>query len=442
MSTQGLLAGTAAIDITPALGVRLGGYPHAPRHNTGAHDALSASCLYLESGGTRLCLISADLLSLSRRYILQIRQRVQAACGIPAGNIMVCCTHSHSCPAVAGNMDIDSQLEATDADPGYAAEVVDKLAMLAVSACRTAFPAQLGFAKAPCGPAQGVGGNRRDSQNGPADPFVYTLAVKDLQGAVRCVAASYALHPTLLHADNTLCSADYPGYLRQALREGYPQAEVLFFLGAAGDQSSRYFRTGQTFEEAQRFGRTIAAAAKQAVDGADFAAEAALTLQSTPFCPALRSLAPLEEAEREMAEKRAVYDALVAQNAPYLDRQNAHLALFGAESRYGYAKAKADGLPLRLVEDELPAELCLLRAGDTALLLLPGEIFSGVALAVRRDTGADGLMVCTLANGYLPGYLYTPEELAHGGYEVDVSLLEVSNFDTIVNESVRLVTGR
>ena len=54
-------AGVAVADITPPLGVELGGYPYFERENTGAHDPLVASVLCLEEAGRRLILIATDL---------------------------------------------------------------------------------------------------------------------------------------------------------------------------------------------------------------------------------------------------------------------------------------------------------------------------------------------------------------------------------------------
>lgn len=49
-----LTAGTACYDMSPPEGVRLAGYPHFPRNNTGIHDPLFATCLYLSDGKTEI----------------------------------------------------------------------------------------------------------------------------------------------------------------------------------------------------------------------------------------------------------------------------------------------------------------------------------------------------------------------------------------------------
>jgi neutral ceramidase len=57
-----LTAGVSIIDISPAKGLELAGYPHCPRYNTGIHDPLYASCIYLDDGKIKLVMIAVDLL--------------------------------------------------------------------------------------------------------------------------------------------------------------------------------------------------------------------------------------------------------------------------------------------------------------------------------------------------------------------------------------------
>jgi hypothetical protein len=420
---QTLSAGTALMDITPPKGVELAGYPHFPRHNTGVHDPLYASCLYLESAETALAVVGLDLLFFSRKHVLEVRRALAEKTDLPPENILFCCSHSHSTPWAAGRLDREALLGGAGQDAAYLAEVKTKLVYLVAAAQRTAFPCQLGFGTAQCGPELGIGGNRRDP-HGPSDPLVYTLAVKDLRGVTRCLVVNYALHPTLLHEENTLCSADYPGFIRERLGELYPAAVTVFCLGPAGDQSSRYFRQGQSFEEARRFGRAIGGAAALAADGAAYAGNLPLRTRSTPFNPPLRTLPPYAEALARVEENRNRYEALRRQGAPYLEVQNANLALLGAEDILGYIELARRGEPLALAQEELPGEVAAFFLGDLALLGLPGEIFMGVAQDIRQRAASRKLLIATVTNGCLPGYLYSAQDAALGGYEVDTSLLD------------------
>ena len=432
-------AGAAQADITPPLGIRLGGYPHEPRHNTGANDPLTASCLYLENEENAILFIGLDLLSLSRAYILQLRKQIAKESGIPENNIMVSCSHSHSAPALAGGLDTESQAADHHATPEYIRFVLDAALSLADRAKSTAVPCEVGFGAAECGPAQGIGGNRRDPENGPSDPHVYALAARDLCGKVIGILVNYALHPTLLHAENTLCSADYPAYIRKRLQDVFPSAAMVFNLGAAGDQSSRYFRSGQTFAEAERFGNTMAEGVRRAILHAEFEESGEISVCSAPFTPALRTFPDPQIVRIELNEKRKMLQRAIDENAGYLTRQNAELAVFGAEGRLAYSESVAENREIRVKEDELPSEICHAKIGQANILFLPGEIFMGVAKRIREKSGLRELIITTMSNGYLPGYMFTENDVDDGGYEVDVSMLDASAASQAADVSLKLI---
>ena len=420
---QQLCAGLASIDITPPAGMELAGYPHYPRHNTGAHDPLMATCLFLTDGKTSAMAIGLDLLFFSKKYVASVRRRIEAATGIPGKNVMFCCSHTHSGPWTSGRLDLESLLSGVRQDSAYIEELCDKITFAAISAYRTAFFCEIGFAKEPCGHEQGIGGNRRDPVGGPCDPNVYVLSVRDMTGTVRGLLVNYAVHPTLLHADNTLCSADYPGYIRACLRENFPHATMVFGIGAIGDQSSRYFRNGQTFGEAKRFGYTIGNAVKNAVQRTVYSKNAAISVRSATVDLKLRKLPSKSDAERRLCEKKAEYEALVARQASYIEIQNANVALLGAEDILGYVLMQEQNRPLELVADELPAEVSLFTVGDIHIANFPGEMFMGIAHMIRQCANVENLIINNITNGCLPGYVYTKEDEALGGYEVDTSLL-------------------
>jgi len=435
-------AGVAITDVTPARGVELGGYPHFPRHNTGANDPLYASCLYLECGGEAAAVVGVDSLFISRLHVEEIRKTINEKTGIKRENINVCCSHSHSSPNCAGRLDRESLLNGDGQDAGYVSELKEKITQTVISATRTAFKCSVGYGAAFCGPEVMIGGNRRDPEKGHSDPTVRVLSVRDAKGGVRCVLSCYSVHPTILHEDSTVCSADYPGYIRERLRELYPRAVSVFTLGCAGDQSSRYFRRGQSFDEAERFGRTIADAAALAANSAEYKDSFGITVKSAAFEPKLRTLPPYEAALAKMERKRALYEKAKDGGAPYLEVQNANLALLGAEDLLGYAEVMARGESLSLDVDEKPYEVTLAGFGDTSMLFLPGEVFMGVAKRIRERSLRKNLIIATVSNGCLPGYLYTKEDEAYGGYEVDTSLLDPSAADAITEAALYLINEK
>ena len=120
-----LKAGTCLIDVTPPQGLELAGYPHYPRYNEGAHDPLYAAAMYLNNGECEIAMVTIDILFFSKKHVAEVRRRVNAACGIPAENIMISCSHTHSGPWAAGRLDIES-LEAGLPQPHEYVEELDQ----------------------------------------------------------------------------------------------------------------------------------------------------------------------------------------------------------------------------------------------------------------------------------------------------------------------------
>ena len=93
-----LLAGCAIRDISPTSPAFLTGYPHVPRTSTGVHDPLLASALYLADGRTALVLIGVDVLFVSQPSTAFCREAISRASGVPAENILISASHTHSGP--------------------------------------------------------------------------------------------------------------------------------------------------------------------------------------------------------------------------------------------------------------------------------------------------------------------------------------------------------
>ncbi len=434
---KGLTAGTAIVDITPREGLELGGYPHFSRHNTGAHDPLYAGCLYLNHGTTEVVIVTLDILFFSKKHVSSVRERVRKLTGIPVPNIMISCSHTHSGPWASGRLDIESLLAGVEQDAEYVDGLIGKIVGIIIEAKAKAFEAEIGFGREYCGKEQGIGGNRRNPE-GPCDPYSYVVAVRDLSGTVRSVLVNYALHPTVLHEDSTLVSADYPSYIRKAIGEKFPSAVMLFAQGTSGDQSTRYFRQGQSFDEAERVGRTIGSAAIAAVGGLKFVRDIGIKVVSEEISIGVRSLPARQVMEGRVREAEADYRHKLEGNASYLEVQNANLKLLGAEDLLGYVIMLQEGGKIELLEAEKPAEVQAISIGELKLIGLPGEVFMEFGLDIKSRVDAGLVIINELANGCLPGYVYTKKAQEEGGYETDTSLLDAQFGYGLVDKAVEL----
>jgi len=236
-----MIFGTSLKDISPKLGVELAGYPHCPRPNKGVHDPLYAACLYINDGEKEFALVTFDLLYFGKKLTKQLRDKF-------GFEIMCTTTHTHSGPW-ASTVLASEEAEGIKCNEEYIEFLMATVESAIEEARTNTFEGEIGTGVGRCGKELGVGGNRR-VKNGVQDDAVNVLSVRDKEGKVRCVLLNYALHPTYLHAENELCTADYPCYFRRFMHFAQPDAMAMFAQGCSGDQSSRYHRVAQDFEEA------------------------------------------------------------------------------------------------------------------------------------------------------------------------------------------------
>ncbi len=426
-----LKAGISRRDISPKPGEELAGYPHYPRNNTGVHDPLYATCMYIENASTCVALITLDLLFFSKKHVLKVRELVSEKAGIPGECISIGCSHTHSGPWASGRLDIESLEAGKQETTEYIDYLVSQITDAICEAKATAFKAEFASNTVLCGAEQNIGGNRR-MKGGPHDPLVSVLAIRDDKKQIRGTIVNYSLHPTLIHEWSNVVTADYPGYVRICIEASLPGTIAGFIQGASGNQSTRYYREGESFDEAERIGNTLGKAALKAIETADWQdnLEIEVTFDTIPV--ELRSFGDEKELEKKVEEDTKRYKELYALYGDSKNRdeyylwQNANLKMLGSEDQLGYVKLQNRGISISLKDDEQPAELMAIRLGDTLILACPGEVFIEYALFLKAMSPYRVTVFNELSNGCLPGYVYTPESLVSGGYETDTSMLSES----------------
>lgn len=439
-----LKAGVALRDISPKPGEELAGYPHYPRNNTGVHDPLYAACMYLKHGEEEVAMVTVDLLFFSKKHVEVVRREVEQQCGIKASRIMISCSHTHSGPWASGRLDIESLEAGKQQNPKYIRELREQITGAIVEAKNQCFEAEFASGTAICGAENGIGGNRR-CPGGPHDPLVSVMAVRDMEQKVRGIFVNYTLHPTYIHEWSNVVTADYPGYLRMQLNELEEEAVIGFSQGASGNQSSRYYRQGESFEEAERVGRTLGKAAYSVLKDAKWKRGLELRVAGTTIPLELREFEEEEELERQVEEYKKIYEELYTRYGTSKNReeyylwQNANLKTLGAEDQLGYVRMQKRGIKIELKEDEAPAEIQVIRLGDTCVIGVQGEVFVEYALYVKAMAGYATVVFNSLSNGCLPGYLYTPESLIEGGYETDTSMLSKDFGKHMVEQILKVI---
>src|SRR4051812_15912676 len=95
-----LQAGVARADITPPVGIDLGGFYTREGPSTHVLDRLTATALVLQSGERMQVIVACDLLSFRGEVGADLRRRVASALRLPEEYVLLNASHTHSGPVL------------------------------------------------------------------------------------------------------------------------------------------------------------------------------------------------------------------------------------------------------------------------------------------------------------------------------------------------------
>jgi len=426
-------AGTAIRDISPLKPMFLVGYPHVERTSTGMHDPLLATALFLESESSSAIIVALDILFVDPPTARELRREISRRTGIHERFIFISCSHTHSGPVTVEMISWQNDPVVPRVDPAYMRFLKENVVDAAVSATKRTFDAELAWTSAM---VDGVGCNRHDP-NGTTDPEAAIMLVRDTEtGKFISISVAYGMHPTVLHEDSKLVSADFPYYTRAHLNEVFgSNVAVLYHTGPSGNQSPRYHVKGQTFAEAERLGRRLGSFVSSSIEKVPLS-----SFQSSPdikaeivkvSCPP-KQFPSVAEAHRIYEKSLETYNNLKKEKAPHGPLRTAECALFGAEELVILATAQQDGRITSALSSYVPIDLQTLRVGERCFAGFPCEVFSEYGLALKKMSSMPAVPV-SLVNGEMQGYIVTAEALREGGYEAANSLFAPVSGTLMVN---------
>ena len=434
-----LRAGSAQTDITPIDSQFLFGYPHVERFSTGVHSPLLSSALYMSEGRTQVLFIANDIIFVSKSIAASVRRRISEATSIPAQNILISATHTHSGPITVDCLSNEADAVVPKADRDYLRLFEERTVEAGVRAHESARLSQVGLAVAN---GSCVGSNRH-TPSGPADPDVPVLAIRSTEDhkpiALMLVCS---MHPTVLHEDSTLVSADFPGMARQYLQDTVLGAgcPVLHHTGASGNQSPRHVTCANTLDEAERLGRMLGQAVESALSGIEYEESVKLACRQSSIDLPRRPFPSVEEAEAELVAVRGRLDQLRASNAEPAQVRTAECDWFGAEETLTLSRAAGTGRLHCYANLCMPAEVQLIKVGPWSFVGWPGEAFVEFGLQVKEQH--KNTFVITLANGELQGYIVTADAVAQQCYEASNALFaSPESGELLVVETLKLLNG-
>jgi hypothetical protein len=394
----GLLAGEGVADITPPLGIEMGGFHRPPgkeRRIVSIRQPASVRALVMRLGAAQVAVCSLDVAAVSREMAARVQCEVARQTGIPAANVRVCATHTHSMPGFCF-------LRQWGAVPLGFMALVEKRTVEAVRQAKD----DLAPAEVALGQCRVAGGNhnrtvktcKTDAQFAPDSTdndrwLDTTLQALLFHRAGRRTLLWYHFSAHAVCFEDEAAGPDWPGMVADLVRKN-EKLQPSFLQGHCGDVNPG--------------------------DGSNWRGEARQTVQA--IYPALRqavaSATPIRaDRLRSLREELRLPLDIGLQNR-WLDqyRKEPGKCVRGAWVDAGFA---ADWYRANAQRDFsqtcLLATLSAVQLGEVALLFHPAELFSFYGLAIRRDSPWRKTLVVGYSDGIV-GYLCDPKAYVTGEY--------------------------
>ncbi len=433
------LAGAATVSITPPYPVPTYGGQYLVRGNEDS-DILAHAVVFSD-GAQTAAVVSADVLVVDRSTVLWIKELASLRTGIPAGNIFVGATHTHSGPAVSPTFRAGEQ-----PDPFYTDFFVTHIVESIVSAHAEMRPARIAAGDAP---TEGLTFNRRllrpsgivihtvvfqerpDANDldpnfppeGPVDEDVGYVMFEEPDGSPIACLMSFSCHnhsscAKYFHRDFFGRTGDM---VRRRLALDIPTP---FLAGACGDTMWVNPKAGLPDDQLAytwELGEKIADAVLNDAKG-----KPRVDLTDVRIASQVMEIPDRSLADSEFCEENC-------RGWDIASRQF-------ATSRYG---------PEKVVLSQRGETACLVEIGavslsdHVAISTNPAELFVAFGLEIKDRSPFDVTLISELTNGYC-GYVPTEKAFEGKGYETHrttfQSRLVHSGGRTITDKSVEMLS--
>ena len=386
-----LKIGIAELNYTPEIGLDLvGNYRGDDYASRGVHDSLYAKALVASDGnGEKVAILTVDICTFTREPVEFMRSYIASKSDIKAENVMIMSTHTHSGPP--------SELDAPKAKE-YLTRAADAVLMANADLKPTVVSAGRSEESR-------ISHNRRlrckDGTThmcwekfepgyviepwGTIDPEVITLSF-DQGGRETGVLVNFGCHATTLTGSNWLYTADYPGYLAEAIKKVKgKEFKSLFLNGCCGNVTQVDYRIGfpSTFQECQRIGYLLAVAAMEAMKSS--------RPVSTDIIAVSREMVPLNRiniSDEQLSWAEKIMKKVEKEGMPPIQQDGLPDAFYARQ-----------WIEMRKTQDVTDSvEVMTIRIGDLAFVGLPGEIFQEFGKDIKEKSPCKNTIVTGLTN--------------------------------------------
>lgn len=394
-----LQAGEGVVDTTPPLGIEMAGF-HKPvgeeRRIVGIRQPTAVRAIVLRLGDSQVAVVSLDICGVSHEMTRRVQSRIANKLGIPAQNVRICATHTHSMPTFR----FFRQWGAIS--PEYMAPVESKIVQAVEMAQQDLGPAELSIGK---GHAPGASNNRTvktwktddqfkadsgDDQRW-VDTAVHVLHFQRGEGKKNLLWYHFTAHPVCYRDDQA--GPDWPGLVENLVQQKLG-VRPSYLQGHCGDVNAG--DADHWIGTAENTANPVTAAICQAIDTARVVQVDRLRMSTKP-CPL-----PLD------------MDRFAGWLAAYRDDPSKCSSGVWVDARF--AKEWFEDSSRRdLTETHTAVPLTAMQLGDVGFVFHPAELYTCYGLTIQRDSPFED----TLVVGYtddLIGYLPDPTAYDKGEY--------------------------
>lgn len=399
--------GAAKVDITPSA-------DSLPKGFYSIHDNLFCRSIVIDNGTTSAALIAVDRGMIRTEFYEKITQKIESELNIPAMNIFISPSHTHSAPWGAG-----SELETAVFESVKQAK--DKLQPARIS-YNTGL-SYLNINRDVIDPVTRLW-SQGPNYEGPSDKTVAVIRFSDYSGNPIAVYYNYAMHANTMFMSGAI-SSDFPGVASKYVEDYYDDNLVaLFSSGAAGDQNPISIKPMTDVAKQKTDALLASGKAKdlgEAIMMAGFGGDGEVKIDPKVLARQAQMITSLgqilgEEILRVMQlPQRAdstlrIYASQETITCPGRERTNT--------GREGAPGTYVDGDPVHI-------KLSLLRLGDIALAGVNAEVYNIIAQELKKESPLNNTIVVTITNGAAnSGYIPSDDAFQRYTFQVLSSRLK------------------
>ena len=438
----GFSVGFGQVNITPMdYSVPIGGYGNTSRRmSQGFMNYMYTTCVAMtDKDGNTILLFNNDLLSTWTDLYPEMCKRISAATGVPAQNIMISATHTHSGPDLANT--------AHNTIIAYRENLSKWMAEAALQAMEDRKAAEIRIGTTTCpglnfirhyllSDGSYIGSNFGDDTDktyvGPATDIDNTMQLmrfvrKDAQDVLMI---NWQTHPTRVGGDTQMkpyLASDIVGVLRETCQEQL-DCKVIYLLGAAGDVNCRGNMESETIpEDYMAHGQALAQYAIDAYDSLEKVETGKLEVVTSEWT------GKIDHSEDDLITEARAVAALESAGA-------SSKVIVEEASKYGINSAyHARGIISKYTQGESASQpLFAFRLGEIGFVVAPYEMFTDNGRYIKENSPFEMTFVVTCANGHY-GYMPTAKAYDYHCYEANTCRYERGVGDALAEEYMKLL---